>query len=142
MSQSPNYLLRGFAIWLVIIFAESLHGTVREIWLRPLVGDFRARQIAFFSGMTLILIIALLFTRWLRATSWRQLLAVGASWLALTLAFEFALGVLVLGYSWERMLEDYNLMKGGLMGLGLLWLLIAPWLASRLLNRFAIQSAK
>ncbi len=132
-----QYLLRGCAVWCVIIVAESLHGTAREIWLKPLVGDFRARQLAFFSGMVLILTIALLFVRWLHTESKRQLLNIGMLWLLLTLAFEFALGLFVLGDSWGRMLENYNLLRGGLMGLGLVWLLFAPLLAVRLRGAMA-----
>lgn len=119
-------------MWGIIILAESIHGTVREIWVKPLVGDFRARQIAFFTGMALILLIAWLFVRWLCAESYSQLWQIGCLWMLLTLAFEFTLGLFVLGYSWERMWEDYNLERGGLMGLGLLWLLCAPILAARL----------
>ncbi len=131
-TQPQHYLRRGFAVWCVIILAESLHGTAREIWLKPLVGDFRARQIAFFSGMVLILTIALLFVRWLRAASNQQLLKVGLLWMVLTLMFEFSLGLLVLNYSWQRMWQDYNLAQGGLMGFGLLWMLFAPRLAASL----------
>jgi hypothetical protein len=138
MPGSPRYLLRGFAVWCAIILVESIHGAAREAWLRPLVGDFHARRIAFFSGMALIFTIALIFVRWMRAETKEQLLAVGWLWLALTAAFEFGLGLFVLGYSWERMIEDYHLAKGGLMGLGLLFLLSAPWLAARLRGTISI----
>jgi hypothetical protein len=131
-SENLHFLRRGFAVWCFIIFVESLHGIAREIWLRPLVGDFRARQIAFFSGMILILTVALIFVRWLRTQGKEQLLHVGLLWMVLTLLFEFSLGRLVLGYSWQRMFADYNLARGGLMGLGLLWMLCAPLLAARL----------
>lgn len=130
--KGQHYLLRGFIVWLVIIVAESLHGTARELWLKPLVGDFRARQIAFFSGMVLILVVALLFVRWLRAESNRQLLHIGLLWAVLTLVFEFSLGLFVMGYSWQRMWEDYNLLRGGLMGLGLVWLIFVPQLAAKI----------
>ena len=130
--KSTPYLLRGLAVWFVIIAAESLHGMARELWLKPLVGDFRARQMAFFSGMLLILFIATAFVRWLRAETRQQWLTVGLLWSVLTLAFEFTLGLLVLDYSWSRMWEDYNLARGGLMGLGLLWLLVVPLVAARL----------
>lgn len=135
MTKDRHYLLRGFAVWVVIILAESLHGTARELWLKPLIGDFRARQLAFFSGMALILGIALLFVRWVRAENNHQWLRVGVLWAGLTLAFEFVLGRLVIGYSWERMLEDYNLLRGGLMGLGLIWLLFVPVLAAQITRR-------
>jgi hypothetical protein len=59
MKPTSHYLLRGLAVWGVMILAEPLHGTARELWLKSLVGDFRARQIAFFTGMALILTMAL-----------------------------------------------------------------------------------
>ena len=34
-------------------------------------------------------------------------------WLALTLAFEFTLGRFAFGYSWRRILEDYDISGGG-----------------------------
>lgn len=126
------YLVRAFSVWLVIIFVESVHGTLRQIFLAPLVGDFPARRIAFFVGLLLIFLIACLFVRWIAAPSAPALLLVGAMWAALTLAFEFGLGRFVLGYTRERMLEDYDLARGGLMGFGILLMIFAPLLASKL----------
>jgi hypothetical protein len=124
-------MFRAFAVWLVIILAESVHGTLRTLYLAPLVGDFRARQISFFTGMLLIFAVAFLFIRWVGAVTARSLLAVGLLWLVLTVLFEFGLGLFVLGYTWERMFEDYDLARGGLMGFGLLFMLLAPLLAAR-----------
>ena len=125
------YLVRAFTVWLVIIVAESVHGTLRQIFLAPLVGDFPARRIAFFTGMVLIFFIALCFIRWIRAGNSKQLFAVGLLWMCLTALFEFGLGFFVLNYSRERMLEDYDVSRGGLMGFGLLFMLFAPWLAAK-----------
>lgn len=129
------YLLRGFLVWLAIIFAESFHGTLRQLFLAPLVGDFPARRIAFFTGMALIFLIACLFVRWIHAQNAKQLFAVGLMWAGLTLLFEFGLGFFVLGYSRERMFEDYDVSRGGLMGFGLLFMVFAPWLAAKFRNR-------
>jgi signal transduction histidine kinase len=126
------YLARGLLVWLVIIFAESVHGALRQAFLAPLVGDFPARRIAFFIGVLLIFLIAFLFIRWIRAENAKQLFAVGVMWAVLTLAFEFGLGFFVFGYSTERMFEDYDLARGGLMGFGILFLIFAPFLAARL----------
>ena len=49
-------------------------------------------------------------------------------WVLLTIGFELLLGW-VLGLGWARILEDYDLPHGGLMPLGLLFMLCAPWLA-------------
>jgi hypothetical protein len=126
------YLLRGFVTWLLIIIAESVHGALRQILLAPLVGDFPARRIAFFIGLLLIFLITLYFIRWIAAPSVKSLFLTGLMWLILTVMFEFCLGFFVLNYSWARMTEDYDLSRGGLMGFGLLFLLLAPYLAASL----------
>lgn len=126
------FLIRALAVWLIIIFAESVHGTLRQILLAPLVGDFTARRIAFFSGILLIFAIAYFFIRWIDAPSVKSLFAVGLMWMILTACFEFGLGIFVMNYSWERMFEDYNLSRGGLMGFGLLFMVFVPYLAAKL----------
>lgn len=125
-------LVRGLTIWLVIIFAESIHGTLRQLFLAPLIGDFPARRIAFFVGLLLIFGITYLFIRWINAVSVKALLAVGIMWMILTAMFEFGLGIFVMNLSWERMFEDYDISRGGLMGLGLLFMLFAPYLAAKM----------
>jgi hypothetical protein len=125
-------LLRAFAVWLALILAESVHGTLRELLLRPHVGDLRARQITVLTGVLLILGVACASARWIRAETTKTLLLVGLMWVALTIIFEFGLGLLVLGYSWERMSSDYDLTRGGFLSLGMVVLLLAPLIAARL----------
>lgn len=124
-----SIFLRALSVWLVIICAETLHGTARTLFLEPFFGDFRARQIAVFSGAFIILTIAFLFVRWLRTENNFQLLLIGFFWLVLTLLFEISLGRFVLNLSWERVFSDYNLLEGGLLGFGLLTLLFSPLIA-------------
>lgn len=57
------HLVRGFLVWLLIMFAESVHGTLRQLFLAPAVGDFTARRISFFTGMLLIFLITYLLVR-------------------------------------------------------------------------------
>lgn len=126
------YLLRAFTVWLLIIFAESVHGTLRQLFLAPLIGDFSARRIAFFTGMLLIFTITYFFIHWINAPTTKKLLLIGLMWMLLTASFEFGLGYFVLNYSWERIFEDYDLSRGGLMGFGLLFMFFVPYLAAKL----------
>lgn len=125
------FLSRAIAVWLVLMVAESIHGTLRTLLLAPLVGDFKARQISVFTGSLLMLAVAYLFVRWIRAGTTGRLLAVGLVWLALTVLFELALGRFVMGYSWDRLISDYDLARGGLMPFGLVVLTLAPLVAAK-----------
>ena len=124
--------LRGITVWFLIILVESVHGTLRQLYLAPLVGDVPARRLAVFTGSVLIFLIAVGTARWLGARSTQAALVVGGMWVLLTLCFEFGLGRVVLGYDWPRIVEDYDLSRGGLMGFGLLAMLLSPLVAARI----------
>ncbi|MBI1765190.1 MAG: hypothetical protein HYR56_27575 [Acidobacteria bacterium] len=125
-------IFRALAVWLVLMAAESLHGTLRQLLLAPLLGDLRARQVSVLTGSLIILGLTYLFIRWLRAGRMKELLLIGGLWVMLTLLFEFALGRLVLGLTWERLLADYDVRAGGLMLFGLSFLFLAPYIAAKL----------
>lgn len=125
-------IFRSLAVWLAIILAETLHGVARAIFLQPQMGDLRARQIGVLTGSLIILAIAVATVRWMGAATRKQLLAVGLLWLVLTLAFEFALGRFVMGFSYERLWSDYNPAQGGFLAAGMVVLALAPLLAARI----------
>ena len=123
-------LVRALAIWALIAIAETLHGAARTLFLVPILGDRPSRQLGVLVGSIMILVIAWLFVRWVRATTRPQLLAVGLLWVVLMLAFEIGLGR-ALGLSWDRILSDYNPAQGGLMIIGMGVLLFAPLLTAK-----------
>ncbi|HQU83781.1 MAG TPA: hypothetical protein PKY59_11675 [Pyrinomonadaceae bacterium] len=128
----PKYLIRSLAVWFVIIFAESIHGTLRTIFLELRIGEFRARQIAVFTGAAIIFTIALIFIKWISANKKIQLLLIGAFWVILTVIFEISLGRFVMIVSWERILSDYKIWEGGLMPIGLTAIFLTPYVAAKL----------
>ena len=123
-------LKRALAVWLIIAVAETIHGTLRAMFLVPIVGDLPARQIGVLTGSVIIFIIALLAIGWMEAKTFRHQLQIGILWVVLTILFEVGLG-LAFGCSLERILSDYNLAAGGYMPLGLLFMLLSPALAAK-----------
>ena len=81
--------------------------------------------------MMIILGIADRFIHWSQADTPRTRWLVGLMWVALTLSFEVILVRLMLGYSRERLFEDYDVTRGGLLSLGMLVLLLSPHLAAK-----------
>ena len=125
-------VLRGVVVWCGIIVVEVFHGIARALFLAPLVGDFRARQIAVFTGSILILIVARSFIGWIGPGRVTDAVAVGAVWLVLTLAFEIAFGRYVVRAPWSRIASDYDLLRGGLLPIGLAVLTVAPLVSARM----------
>jgi hypothetical protein len=125
-------ILKSVLVWLIIILAESINGTVRIFLLVPSLGDRLAHQISFVIGSVLILAIATFFVRWLQASRFSQFMSIGTLWLGLTVGFEVILGRFILGYSWQQISADYNLLQGGLMPIGLIWLMLAPLIAAKI----------
>ena len=79
---------RALVVWLVIIVAETVHGTLRQLFVTPLVGDLPARQIGIVVGALIVFGVAVVFSRWLGARRIREQLAVGLMWVVLTVVFE------------------------------------------------------
>lgn len=123
-------LLRAALAWVLIAGAETVHGILRGLLLRPVVGDLLSRQIGVFTGSVIILGIAWLSVRWVGARSRGQSLAVGATWFVLMASFEVGLGR-ALGASWQRIAADYDPSQGGLMLVGMAVIFFAPLLAAR-----------
>ena len=121
---------KALLTWLLIVIAESIHGTIRQLFIAPAIGDLPARQLGVVIGSAIIFVIAWACIRWINARSFSQQFRVGLLWVILIVIFEFSLGTL-LGYSRERLLSDYNMAKGGFMGLGLIFMLFAPALAAK-----------
>ena len=116
---------RAIAIWLLILAAESINGTIRRLWLVPSLGEHTSHQIGVVVASALILSIAWLTARFLDARTFKAQLQIGLLWVVLMLCFEFGVG-LATGNSLQRLLAEYDLSRGGLMGLGFLVLLLAP----------------
>lgn len=125
---------KTIAVWMLIAVAESIHGVIRQLFIAPVIGELPARQLGVFVASALILLIAYLTARWLKAKTLKNQLQIGAVWVVLMLIFEFSLGA-VLGVTQKQLLADYNLAEGGLMGFGFAILFFAPAIAAKLRGR-------
>ncbi len=125
-------LYRGFAVWLLIVIAESVNGTLRGMFLVPSLGDTQAKQVSFLIALIIISAIALLTIRWIGASTTIELLLIGLMWAGMMFGFEWALGRFVLGVPIEKFMAEYDLRQGGLMSIGMLFLIFVPMIAFRI----------
>ncbi|HSV96751.1 MAG TPA: hypothetical protein VLM75_07435 [Spirochaetota bacterium] len=125
-------IMRALGVWLIIIAAETLHGILRAFFLVPVLGEMRSARVGMPVGALIILLITLLLAKWMRARRVGELLGVGALWTVLTFIFEAVIGLYGRGYSWERILAEYDPFDGGLMSIGLAFMFVCPLIAARL----------
>lgn len=128
-------LLRALIIGLLIAVAEVVHGALRVRLLNRRVGDRRARQIGVFTGSLIILTIAWLAVPWIPARSAAEWLTVGGVWFGVMFTLDLYFGRVVFRSPWARIWAEFDLRRGGLLGLGMLVLWIAPLLVARLQGR-------
>ncbi len=129
-------LLRALLVGILIAAIETVHGIARVRWLNRRFGDKRARRLTVVSGSALVLLTAWLTLPWIGITTPPEAWITGALWLGVLLAYDLGLGRWYFGFSWHRLLVDFNPWQGGMLGIGMLILLAAPWLAGLLLETF------
>jgi hypothetical protein len=125
--------------WLVAWLGGAViaigNGTVRELVYKPYTGERPAHHISTALGIALLAVyMRAIDSRW-PLPSGRSAMAIGASWLAMTVAFEFGFGRYVGGSSWEALLEQYDVTRGNVWVLVLLWVAAGPALIRALRTR-------
>jgi len=114
--------------WFLLAIVGIVNGVLREKTYGRLVSELTAHQV---STATFIVFTGVLV--WGVSRTWpldsaAQAWLVGVIWVAATVAFEFGFGRYVIGHSWQQLRRDYNLLKGRLWLLALIWLLVMPYL--------------
>ncbi len=121
--------------WLPMPVIGIVNGTLRVLLYQDTLGDTAAHQLSCLTGILLFaLYIWIIARRWPFAAG-KQALLVGLTWMVLTIAFEFGMGVFVLGQPLSTLVADYNLLAGRLWLLVLLTIGFAPYLFYRLGSR-------
>jgi len=117
-----------FFLWFPMVLIAILNGTLRVKILMKYFNELRAHQISVLSGITLFAIFIWIITGiWLIESS-SQAWMIGFMWLLMTILFEFIFGHYVMKHSWEKLFADYNIFKGRLWFVVLIWVTIAPYL--------------
>ena len=129
-----NIYVKGTLVWCLIALIEVGHGILRARFLVPKVGDFRSRQIAVFTGSMLIAFVTFITFEWLNIENASQAIQIGFIWFILMFCFEMVLGHYVFKFSWKWLFNDFNILKGRLLIIGMFFLFLAPWLCGKLLR--------
>ena len=120
-------VLKYTICWIGLVIIAIVNGALREKVYGKFMDELTAHQLSTVIGIVLFSVYIMILSLTWKIESSGQALAIGGIWLALTVAFELFFGHYVIGHSWRRLFQDYNLLKGRLWILVLMWTAIAPY---------------
>jgi hypothetical protein len=113
-------------LWVGLLFLAIINGALRDFTYLKTLGEHRAHQLSTILLLLLIFVYSYFVFGYWNLGSEKEAILVGVLWLILILAFEFLFGHFVAKHSWEKLLRDYNIFKGRLWILILIWTAIVP----------------
>lgn len=105
-------ILRALAIWLVMVVVAILNAGARVSFITPRFGEQAGHVTSTITGCIAFLVLIWGTLPWIRASERRDLMLVGSFWLGMTIAFEFLAGHYLFGNTWQRLIADYNILRG------------------------------
>jgi len=118
--------------WIGLAALAIANGAVREKIYGPLMSELHAHQLSTAVGIALFGAYMWAVMGIWELASARQALSIGCVWLIMTILFEFVFGHYVMGHPWDRLLQDYNLLKGRVWVLVLIWTTLGPCIIYRI----------
>jgi len=119
-------IVKAIIIWVLIAAGEILNGKVRVRFLHRRYGVNRAKKISFFTGITLIYTICWFSLSWVNPSNFQDCFLIGLIWMVLLLCVDIYFGRYVFRFKWFKILEDFDLRKGNLLGVGMGLLFFCP----------------
>jgi hypothetical protein len=126
-----NLLVYAFS-WIGMVAIAILNGVIREKAYGPFMRELLAHQLSTFIGIILFGAYIWVLMGTCPIESPTQALLIGGIWLFMTVIFEFVFGHFVMGHPWSKLFHDYNLFKGRIWSLVLIWIAVAPYLFYRI----------
>ena len=127
--------MRYLYAWFVLLVVAMINGALRDLTYGKHVPELLAHKLSCLSGIILFGVVFYQFVRCWPPASARQVLSIGLFWMSLTVAFEFLFFHYVAGHPWPELLANYDVTRGRLWPLILLWVAFGPYVFYRLSNK-------
>lgn len=118
--------------WLVMLLLAVANGILRDFTYGRWLPELPAQQISTLSAAVLLgAVIGGVARHWPFGSAW-QAWRVGITWMVATVVFEFLFFHYGTGHPWDELWANYDLSRGRLWPLLLMWVAVAPYLFYRL----------
>ena len=129
-------IVRIFLTWLLFTPLAILNGIARNSLYQPIIGELAAHQVSTVIGSLAFIALAyVMMHNQFAGMETKTLIAIGVTWVLMTITFEFLFGHYVAGHSWQKLFYDYNIFAGRIWALFLLVSGLTPLIVRGLANR-------
>ena len=116
--------------YVLVASGETLNGIGRTLYLNKRMGVKNAKRISMLSALLLCLLICYFYVPTIGITTDQGLLLLGISLSSFMLLFDIVLGMFVMKARLSIILEELNIFKGNLLGVGMIGMAYCPLLSS------------
>lgn len=135
--MEPKFIVITIGTWFLFMVLAIINAIVREGIFSSFLNELRAHQLSTLTLMTIFFIVTYLVLRFSNIhLSSEQAFIMGVIWLILTICFEFLAGHYAFGNSWDKLIADYNILKGRIWILIPLTTLLSPVFANKIIKMF------
>jgi hypothetical protein len=125
-------IIKIILFFILVASSETLNGIARTVFLNKQFGIQQAKRLSLISALILCLLICYVYVPWLNIRTDKGLLFLGISLSLFMITFDIVLGRFVMKARWKTILDDFDLRKGNLLGIGVIVMAFCPLLASRI----------
>ena len=130
--MTATFLLHVAGLFVLVAASEMLNGIARTVFLNKRVGVAKAKRIALLPALALCLLICYYYVPLLQIRTDTGLLVLGVSLSLFMGMFDIVVARFIVKARWETIMDDFNIRKGNLLGLGMAAMAFCPLLASRI----------
>lgn len=130
--MSVDTLIRILSLCVALAGIEMLHGIARTVLLAPRIGKERAIRVSIVSGSLLAFGVCYFLVPPIGLRETAALFGLGFFVALFMASFDVAVGRFLLKLPWPRIFRDFNPASGNYLLIGLLLLILFPWLVMQI----------
>jgi len=130
--MNSYFIVKIICFYILVASFETLNGIARTVWLNKRLGILMAKRVSMLPALFLCLMACYFYVPVTGITTDNGLILLGVSLSLFMLMFDIVLGRLVAKAAWSVILDELNIFKGNLPGLGMAVMAFCPLLSSKI----------
>ncbi len=125
-------MVKIICFYILVASCETLNGIARTVYLNKRLGVLTAKRVSMVPALLLCLAACYFYVPVLGITTDTGLVVLGVSLSLFMLMFDIVMGRFVAKVPWGVILDELNIFKGNLLGLGMVVMSFCPLLSSKI----------